>query len=193
MTYTPKVRVYMGCSFDGFIAGPDNDITWLDRDYRVAGDLPVDTGTISFDRFMSQTGAILMGRATYGIVESHGHWHYGDTPTLIATHRPLQPIAETVRSVSGPIDELIAAAREAAGDKDIYLDGGSLVRQALNAGLVDELTLTFLPLLLGSGIRLFDELLGETRLQFTAHNTHEGGFVQVTARVLHDEPRESNG
>ncbi len=69
------------------------------------------------------------------------------------------------------------------GDKDVYLDGGDLV-QALHAGLVDEITATFLPVLLGKGVRLFDDLASRTKLQFVDHRTHEGGFLQVTVRVI---------
>jgi len=65
----------------------------------------------------------------------------------------------------------------------VYLDGGDLVRQALNAGLVDEITTTFIPVLLGQGVRLFDDLASSTKLQFVAHRAHEGGLLQVTVRV----------
>lgn len=183
MPSSPRVRVYVGCSFDGFIAGPDHDISWLEETYEATGDLQPDPDVLTFERFMSQVGAILMGRSTYGIVEKFGKWHYGDTPVLVATHRPLKPMTDTVHSVAGPIDELIGKARNLAGDKDVYLDGGDLIHQALNAGLVDEITATFLPVLLASGVRLFDDLASRTKLQFVAHHTHEGGFLQVTVRT----------
>lgn len=178
------VRVYMGCSFDGFIAGPDHDIGWLNESYALPGDLTPDGGALAFDAFMAQVGALLMGRATYGIAESFGQWHYGDTPVLVASHRPLVPMADTVQSAAGPIESLIAHAKDLAGPKDVYLDGGDLVRQALDAGLVDTITLTYLPIILGSGVRLFDDLVGRTKLQFTGHHTYEGGLVQVSARVV---------
>lgn len=183
MSSSSRVRVYMGCSFDGFIAGPDHDIDWLNESYANDGDLEPDHDVIRFDGFMRQIGAMLMGRSTYGICERFGAWHYGDTPVLVATHRPLEPMAPTIRTAAGPIEELVAKAREMAGDKDVYLDGGDLVRQALDAGLVDEITATFLPILLGRGVRLFDDLASSTRLQFVAHRAHEGGMLQVTARV----------
>ena len=132
---------------------------------------------------MSEVGAILMGRSTYGIVEKFGQWHYGETPVLVATHRPLEPMAGTIQTAAGPIQELIERAKDMAGDKDVYLDGGDLVCQALNAGLVDEITATFLPVLLGEGVRLLDELTSRTKLQFVAHHAHEGGLLQVTVRV----------
>jgi dihydrofolate reductase len=190
MSSSSRVRVYVGCSYDGFIAGPDDDISWLEESYGAAGDLEPDPEVLTFERFMSEVGAILMGRSTYSIVEKFGQWHYGDTPVLVATHRPLVPMANTVQAVAGPIAELIERAKDMAGDKDVYLDGGQLVRQALDAGFVDEITTTFLPVLLGQGVRLFDDLASRKKLQFVAHRAHEGGFLQVTVRVRpSDVPR----
>ena len=60
-----RVRVYMGCSFDGFIAGPDHDISWLDESYSAAGDLQPDSDVLTFERFMSEVGAMLMGRRMF--------------------------------------------------------------------------------------------------------------------------------
>ena len=130
---------------------------------------------------------MLMGRSTYDTVENAGQWHYGTTPVLVATHRPLAPIAESIGSAAGPICELIAKAKELALEKDVYLDGGDLVRQALQAELVDEITTTFLPILLGKGIRLFDNLESRAKLQFVNHSALEGGMLQVTARIRKNE------
>lgn len=184
MSSSSRVRVYMGCSFDGFIAGPDHEISWLNESYAAAGDLEPGPEGLGFEQFMGQIGAMLMGRSTYGVVEKFGQWHYGETPVLVATHRPLEPLADTVQTAAGPIEELVDRAKAMAGDRDVYLDGGDLVRQALDAGLVDEITATLLPVLVGRGIRLFDDLASTTQLQFVSHSAREGGFLQVTARVL---------
>ncbi|MEM8671368.1 MAG: dihydrofolate reductase family protein [Planctomycetota bacterium] len=183
----PRVRVYLASSFDGFIAGPNHDIDWLNQNYSMAGDLESSPEVLSFERFMSEVGAMLMGRNTYSIVEKFGQWHYGETPVLVATTRPLEPMSKTIQTVSGSIELLIAKAKQVAGEKDIYLDGGDLVRQAFDAKLVDEITITFLPVLLGKGIRLFEDLVSPTRLQFSAHNMHDGGMLQVTAKIISEE------
>jgi dihydrofolate reductase len=184
MSREPRVRVYMGCSFDGFIAGPEHDVSWLNESYAADGDLTPDAAALGFEEFMSQTGAMLMGRSTYSVVEKFGQWPYGETPVLVATHRPLVPMAASIQTASGPIEELIGMAKQMAGEKDVYLDGGDLARQALDAGLVDEITATFLPILLGKGIRLFEDLASARRLQFKAHHPDKGGLLQVTAAVL---------
>lgn len=73
-----------------------------------------------------------------------------------------------------------------AGGKDVYLDGGDLARQGLNAGLVDHITLTYLPILLGSGIRLFDVLDRRQLLQFTRSGASGKGHLQLGCRVRRD-------
>lgn len=183
---TSRVRVYMACSLDGFIAGPENDLSWLHADHSASGDLEPAPDALHFEEFMSQVGALLMGRTTYDVVEGLGQWIYGETPVLVATTRALEPIAPTVQARSGDIRALVDAAKSAAGEKDVYLDGGDLIRQALDAGLVDEITATLVPILLGEGTRLFDGLVQRHRLQFVSSVAYGGGLLQVTAKVLRD-------
>ena len=190
MSKIARVRVYMACSLDGFIAGPDHDISWLHQDHSAPGDLAKDPAALEFDEFMSQVGAMLMGRSTYEVVApmaAEGPWIYGELPILVATRRPLSPVAKTISATQGPIEELIDQAKALAGDKDVYLDGGDVVRQAIDANLVDELTITFVPILLGKGARLFDGLLKRTALQFSAHHAFGGGLLQVSAKVNKDQ------
>lgn len=187
MSDTSRVRVYLGCSFDGCIAGPDHDIDWLNEPAPEGSPSLDDSEALGFHDFMAQIGSMLMGRATYAIPEQYGVWHYGDIPVLVATNRPLTPMVPTVQAVSGDIRDLVARAKELAGEKDVYLDGGNLVRQALEADLVDELCLTFLPVVLGDGIRLFDGLTRRSDWTFVAHTTH-GHMVQVVARRRTETP-----
>ncbi|MFK7985238.1 MAG: dihydrofolate reductase family protein [Sandaracinaceae bacterium] len=184
MTDSSRVRVYMACSVDGFIAGPDNDLAWLTEDRAHPGTLAEDADGLGFVVFIEQVGAILMGRTTYDVVVAMGEWPYGETPVLVATRRPLDPVNETVSARSGDIAELISEAKKLAGDKDVYLDGGALIQQALNAGQVDEIVATYIPVLLGSGVRLFDGLTSRTNLRFTSRAMLEGGMLQVTAKVV---------
>lgn len=178
----PQVRVYLACSVDGFIAAADHGLDWLHRDHAAAGDLEADAAALHFAPFLEQVGVLLMGRTTFDTVAQLGVWPYGDLPVQVATRRPLNVQRTSVTAVHGPIQDLVAEARRLADGKDVYLDGGDLVRQALNAGLVDELTLTYVPLLLGHGIRLFERLDGEVPLQFVAHRAFGQGLLQVVMR-----------
>lgn len=178
----PRVRVYLGCSLDGCIAGLNHDLSFLDEH---ASPPAPDAGGLSFEAFLDDVGALLMGRRTYQVLLDYDAWHYGDRPVLVATHHelPRAPEGGTARGVEGPIEQLVSDAIEAADGKDVYLDGGDLVRQGLDAGLVDELCLTFLPLILGRGIRLWEGLQARNDLQFAPPTRYGDGMIQVTARV----------
>ncbi len=184
MSASSRVRVYLGCSLDGFIAGSNDDLSFLHDAVPETAEAPEPSKALSFEGFMDQVGAMLMGRRTHDVIAGMGVWAYGDTPVLVATHRDLEPAADSVRAVSGSIESLIEQATEAAGDKDVYLDGGNLVRQGLDAGLVDELCITYVPVLLGGdGTRLFDDLTRRTKLEFVEHH-RMGHMLQVTARAV---------
>ena len=182
MSASSRVRVYLGCSLDGFIAGPNDDLSFLTDGAPEPAAAPEPSKALSFEAFMDQVGAMLMGRRTHDVIAKMGAWPYGETPVLVATHRDLEPAADPVRAVSGSIESLIEQAKEVAGDKDVYLDGGNLVRQGLDAGLVDELCITYVPVLLGGeGIQLFEGLTRQTKLDFVEHH-RMGQMLQVTAR-----------
>ena len=176
-----RVRVYLGCSLDGCIAGPEHDIGFLAEQPPV--EQPGDA--LGFEAFLADVGALLMGRRTYQVVLDHDLWMYGDRPVLVATHHPLPPAPRggSARAVAGPITEMLAAAKQAAGGKDVYLDGGDLVRQGLDAGLVDDLCLTILPLVLGRGIRLWEGLQARNDLEFAPPTRYGDAMIQIRARV----------
>jgi dihydrofolate reductase len=178
-----RVRVYLGCSLDGCVAGPDHDLSFL---HEHTAD-PDASGGLGFEEFMRDIGALLMGRRTYQVLLDWNAWHYGERPVLVATHHALAPApgGGDARPVHGPIDQLVAQAKVAAAGKDVYLDGGDLVRQGLDAGLVDALCITFLPVILGRGIRLWEGLLQRNDLRFGPPTMHGGSMVQVTADVVH--------
>ena len=115
---------------------------------------------------VKRVGAVVGGRATY---EAAGHW--GDEnpwglPFFIVTHRPEeQPEGDAFTFVSG-VEEAIERANEAAGDKDVNVMGGAdVIRQALEAGLVDELTIIVAPVILGGGKHLFEGFTKDVELE----------------------------
>jgi dihydrofolate reductase len=112
-----------------------------------------------FDGLAGRVGAVLAGRNTYEDSDRFG----GDSshPTarfFVISHRPAPEITERQTLVTTGIGEAIAAAREAAGDKDVGLMGGGVVTEALAAGLVDEVILHQVPVLLGGGRAFFRTL-----------------------------------
>ena len=171
-----SVRVFIACSLDGFIAGPDDDLSWL------PGPQGDDHG---FGAFLEGISALLMGRATYRVVEGFGgEWPFGERPVFVATTRALEPAAPTVRAVSGPPSELLAAVREVT-DGDVYLDGGNLIRQFLDEGLVDQLIVTIVPVVLGDGAPLFAGARKRRRLELGGVRESSGGLVQIEYRPVY--------
>jgi dihydrofolate reductase len=180
-----KVFSALAVSVDGYISGrtPDGD----DEFGRGLGDAPMlfdwymdgDTPSQVFDGFKlsepsarffdviaARVGATVAGRTTY---EHSGHWGGGGphptAPLIVVSHRPAPAISATQTFVTSGIEDAIAAARAAAGDKDVALMGGGLVTEALKAGLVDEIILHQVPVLLGGGLSYFHELPEHVRLR----------------------------
>ncbi len=171
----PRLRVYCAISLDGFIAGEGDDLSWLGvPDASVVAE----PGTLEFADFLEQVGAMLMGRRTFDVVRGMGGpWPYGDLPVLVTTRRPLDDAPVTAIPIEGDIRRLCTAAQELAGERDVYLDGGALITQALDAGLVDELILTVIPVLLGRGISLYQ---GAERHGFDLQRLGRyGGMAQI--------------
>ncbi len=173
-----KVFSAHAVSVDGYISGrtPDGDEEFgrglgdapMLFDWYFDGDTPsqvFDGFKLSepsariFDALVARDGAVVAGRTTY---EHSSHFGGGSPhPTarlFVLSHRSAPEICETQTLVTTGIEDAITAAREAAGDKDVGLMGGSLVTEALKAGLVDELILHQVPILLGGGRSLFREL-----------------------------------
>jgi dihydrofolate reductase len=109
------------------------------------------------DEAMQREGAVIGGRNTYEAADHWGGENPWGLPFFILTHRPQdQPAGDAFTFVDG-LDEAVARARDAAGGNDVSIMGGAdVIRQALRAGMVDELSISIAPVVLGAGKRLFD-------------------------------------
>jgi dihydrofolate reductase len=166
------VRVFIACSLDGFIAGPDGDLSWLPT--------PGGGGDYGYAEFMAGTDALLVGRATYETVAGFGGaWPYGTRPVFVATTRALAPAEPTVRAVRGTPRAMLAEVRRTC-QGGVYLDGGTLIRQFLAAELVDELTVSVVPTILGAGVPLFAGASRRHALDLVGTRAYDDGLVQLT-------------
>lgn len=175
-----KVSVFMAKSLDGFIARPDGDVSWLEAvDPLPEGD---DAG---YGTFYSSIDVLVMGRGSFEKVLTFDPWPYGSTPVVVMS-RSLSAIPESLRDTvqidASPPAELLDTLAD-RGFKHVYLDGGRLIQSFLRAGLVDELTLTTIPVLLGSGIPLFGDLDGDIRLKHVRTRAWDNGMVQTTYTI----------
>lgn len=142
----PEVVAYLAVSLDGFIARPDGSLDWLDA-FQVSGE---DYG---YAEFFRQVDAVLLGRATYDAVVRFEAWPFAGKRVVVLTHRTITA-SHGETTYSGELKPLLQQMVE-AGVRRIYLDGGAAVRQGLSEDVVDELTLSWIPQLLGSGRPLF--------------------------------------
>jgi dihydrofolate reductase len=119
-----------------------------------------------FDALAGRVGAVVAGRHTYDDSDQFGGGSPHPTaPVFILSHRPLPQISDRQTLVTTGIEDAVAAARQAAGAKDVGLMGGGIVTEALKAGLVDEVVLHQVPVLLGEGRPFFRALPEHVRLR----------------------------
>lgn len=174
--------VYIAASLDGYIAGPDGDISWLENPEYASGGTP----GLSYDEFISTVDTIVMGRNTFEKVLTFGFWPYEGTDVFVLTGRELtlpEKLAGKVFHESGPPKEVVARLSE-EGKKHLYIDGGITIQRFLNDGLIDELTITIIPVLLGDGIPLFGNTGAKRELQMIETNSSSNGFVQVRYSII---------
>jgi dihydrofolate reductase len=133
---------------------------------------------------ISRLGAVVAGRWTY---EAAGHWgdkNPWDMPLFIVTHRPEEEPEGHGFTFVGGVKEAVARAVEAAGDKDVHVMGGAdVIRQALDAGLVDELTIIVAPVVLGGGKRLFEGFSQSLELEHLGvRQSHYATFIDYLVK-----------
>ena len=165
----------MSMSLDGKIATEDHDIAsltqwYFDGDTEVAPGAPFRTSEASAkllrDAFES-VGALIGGRTYFDLADGWGGRHPMGVPVYILTHAPPAdwPSDSTIHFVTDGLESAVAQAREAAAGKDIGVATPSLVRQCLDAGLLDGLQINVVPIVLGQGRPFFDGIAGAVELE----------------------------
>ncbi len=174
--------VFLGMSVDGFIARLDGDLSWLTGDAEVGG-APDDGagGDFGFSDFVSGIDALLMGRGTYDVIAPMDEWPYQGKPVHVLSGT-LEPGADPRITVHGSFDKAVAGLT-AAGYRRVYVDGGRMVHTCLVAGLISDLTLSRVPVLIGTGYTPFGELPSDVALEHERTEVFPGGMVQTTYRV----------
>ncbi len=187
-----KVMTHMCMSLDGFVAQPDDNPAEL-FDWYWNGDVVVPSAqeTMSFSvdsasapmlqELTSGCGAIVAGRRLFDQTDGWGDNHPAGAPVVVVTHRP-PPADAAARfprtTFTAGVEEGITKAKELAGDKFVTIASANIIQQALNLRLVDELCISQVPVLFGSGIRYFGELAG-------GHVMLEDPIVIQGTRAIH--------
>lgn len=174
-----KASVFIATSLDGFIARPDGGLDWL-------GDPPEEGAEdYGYKKFMDTVDALVMGRSTYEKVLTFGGWPYGSKPVVVLSHHPLQipeSIAESVETMSCSPVELVKLLSKRGADH-LYVDGGKTIQSFLEAGLIQRLIITRIPVLIGGGIPLFGPLQRDVRLRHIGTRVFPRGLEQSVYEV----------
>ncbi|WP_410508183.1 dihydrofolate reductase family protein [Methanosarcina hadiensis] len=174
----PRIKLYIACSLDGYIAREDGSIDWLTK---YDNNPETDYG---YSEFYASVGTVLMGRKTYEQVLGFGNWPYAEKKTYVFTGQkePLR-LEKNVEFVSGNVGEFARRLKENA-DEDIWLVGGSqLIKMFLEEDLVQDMIVFIVPIILGGGIPLFDRIGKEIKLRMTNSERYESGLVRVEYQV----------
>lgn len=167
-----RCSVYIATSVDGFIARPDDTLDWLDR-VQVPGE---DYG---YQDFISTVDVLIMGRRTYEVALGFPEWPHAGRRVVVVSRTPCPAkhgVEVTAEAPAALVERLAGCARA-------YIDGGTLIRAFLRAGLIDDLTLSVVPIVLGAGVRLFGDDLPTIPLAFEAHRAFPSGLVQTRYRL----------
>ncbi|QBF28506.1 dihydrofolate reductase [Pseudomonas tructae] len=174
---TLKASVYIATSLDGFIARESGELDWL----MVATSSSDDHG---YAAYMATIDTLVMGRNTFEKILTFGEWPYPHKRVVVLSSTlGAADVSNGVEVHPGPIAALVDYLRD-TGAQSLYLDGGQVIQGFLREGRLDELTITRIPVLLGSGIPLFGTLAADVTLQHMRSTTFESGFVQSTYRVV---------
>ncbi|MFZ9028067.1 MAG: dihydrofolate reductase family protein [Crocinitomicaceae bacterium] len=175
-------KVFIATSIDGYIADKDGGIDFL---HSVPNPTNDDLG---YSDFMSDVDAIVMGRNTFDVV--HGFdidWPY-TVPVFVLSERMNsvpEELQEKVKLVKGPLKEVLANIHK-KGAKQLYIDGGKTIQSFLREDLIDEMTITIIPTILGDGVPLFEDL-NELKFKCTDSKHLIGKVAQHTYKRTRSE------
>ena len=165
-----KASVFIATSLDGFIARTNGDLDWLP---------PGGGEPHGYDEFMATVDALVIGRKTFETVLTFDTWPYGAKPVFVLSTRTLAPAppGAVVERMSGAPAEIVSQLA-ARGVRHVYVDGGITIQGFLQAGLIQRLIITRVPVLLGAGIPLFGALPRDVVLRHVGTRQYAGGLVQ---------------
>ena len=172
----PAIAVFAAVSLDGYLATTDDDLGWLEA----AGDPTDDHG---FDDLVESVDAVAMGRRTWDHIADVADLPYRGRPLFVFTHRPPDaPRPGVTFWERTPGDAVEAWA--SMGYRRVYVDGGAVVSSFLVADLVDDLTVTVVPILLGDGRPLFHPADQQQRLELVTATPFASGLVTLRYRRI---------
>jgi dihydrofolate reductase len=180
-----RVTIHMAASLDGFVARKDGRVDWMEVSDEFAGG---DVMAPEFvEAFLKTIDCYVMGSRTYETAlnfEAKGFgWAYGDKPTFVLTSRELPRTRNTVEFYSGDLAQLVNGRLRPRFRSVWFAGGGAVSGECLRRGLADEVRYSILPVLIGDGIRFFENLDRDVPLHLTEVKAYNSGMVAICYEV----------
>lgn len=171
-----EVVLYIACSLDGYIAKPNDDLSFLDVVQREGEDY-------GYAAFKDSIDTVILGKRTYDWVLANMHeFHHPDKEAFVITRQKLQPKGNVI-FYNGDVKDLVIQLKQKEG-KDIFCDGGAQIANLLlKNGLIDKVILSIIPVLLGNGTKLFELGIPESKLRLLNSISYESGLVQLSYKL----------
>jgi len=176
-----KASVFVGASLDGFIARKNGEYDFLP---------PGGGEPHGYDEFIASVDTIVIGRKTFETVLPMKPWPYGAKRVVVLSRRPIDfsaVVGGVVEQMAGSPDEIVSKLA-ASGAQHLYIDGGITIQNFLRAGLIQHLTITRVPVLIGDGIPLFGSLPQDVHLRHIATRQYPSGLV--SSEYVIDEAKD---
>lgn len=183
-----KCSVYIATSVDGFIATKDGGIDWL----HTAGNGKVITGEnvdMGLGDYLSSVDCMIMGRKCMDMISSMNltpeQWFYGKLKIIVLSNtikEAPENLKDKVEMYSGDLLTLIANLED-EGHKHAYIDGGTTIQEFINLKLINEITITKAPIILGEGISLFGKTFKDIKLEEAQAVVFPNDFIQLKYKV----------
>ena len=172
-----KLILYIATSLDGYIAGPDDDLSFLSLVEKEGQDY-------GYTDFLKTVDTVILGRRTYDwVIKNAGELSYPDKEVYVITRKERENIGK-VEFYCGDLEELIKKLKSTSG-KNIFCDGGAqIVNQLLKFRLIDEFVISVIPVLLGNGTKLFQDFISTQNLKLIESKQFESGLVQLKYEKL---------
>ncbi|MCS4304122.1 dihydrofolate reductase family protein [Chryseobacterium sp. BIGb0232] len=173
-----KLVLYISSSLDGYIAGPNDDLSFLSR-------VQTEDEDYGYHEFTNTTDTVIMGNRTYNwILSQNVEFPHQDKTSYIVTRKTRQSIGN-LHFYTGDLSKLVRTLKKEEG-KSIFCDGGSfVVNELLKAKLFDELIISVIPAILGKGTKLFKDEIPGQNLELLSSKRFDSGLVQLHYRIMY--------
>lgn len=167
--HTANITLHIALTLDGYIADDNHAVDWL---------TPFHSADLGFAEFYNSIDTIVMGRKSFDFAIGFGEWAYEGKRCIVVTNRPIPDPPGGVEVWGEAIDSLVRELRSDQQRKTWLLGGGQLATSMLARGGVDELDLVIVPLLLGSGVRLFQQHNETIQLHLVRSQSFPSGVIR---------------